>query len=306
MNKIRIIILLLSCEAIMAQAQIMTVTSIEPLNMSQNKGQVMQAVGISPQGDYLLLSTDTRQGLVKWDLNSGSATTLTTDMGAGSDVRISADGSQIVYSEVSYKGRRRHQAVKAVDQQSGKKQTLVKATRHLQGFALDDGTAVTVTDDGTIKTHSLKKGASSSMSRPVLTKRHLKLYITVNGVTTLLAPNGDGERYIWGSLSPDGNRVLYYVSGRGAYVCDLDGSHVTSMGNLTAPKWWDNSTIVGMSEVDDEYSIVASSIVARTLDGRQQVLTGADVIATYPQPCSTAGKLAFSTPDGRIYLLTVE
>ena len=140
----------------------------------------------------------------------------------------------------------------------------------------------------------------------MLTRHHLKLYITRDGVTTPFAPNGADERYIWASLSPDGSRVLYYVSNRGAFVSDIDGSNVIAMGDITAPKWWDDNTIVGMDELDDEYTITSSRIVARTLDGEQQVLTGNDVIATYPLPSQQAGKIVFSTPDGSIYLITVK
>lgn len=288
-----------------AQAQIVNVTSIEPLAIEPNDEQVVQAVAISPAGDYLLLSTDAKQGLTKWDFATRTLTTVTQDAGAGSDVRISDDGLQIIYSEVSYKDKRRQQAVKSVDMTTGKKQTLVKATRNQQGFAIENGTAATMTD-GKLKFHALKKGADLNMTRPVLSRHHLKLYITRNGVTTMLAPNGPDERYIWGSLSPDGQRVLYYVSGHGAFICDVDGTHVVSMGNITAPKWWDNNTIVGMNETGNEYSAITSSIVLRTMDGVQQTLTGDDIIATYPQPSPQSGKIAFSTPEGKIFLITVE
>ena len=296
---------LLLIVALAANGQLLNVQSIEPLNIQQQEILTTQAVAISPRGDYVLLSTDTKQGLVKWDLATSTASTLTDDEGAGSDVRISDDGQQIVYGEVTYKDKRRHQAVKAIDLSSGKKQTLVKATRHLEGFAVNQQAAVTITD-GRLKTHALKKGADLSLKRPVLTRHHLKLYITRDGVTTMLAPNGADKRYIWGSLSPDGTRVLYYVSELGAFVCDVDGTHVIAMGDLTAPRWWDDSIIVGMDETDDEYSIVSSRIVARSLDGQEQVLTGDDVIATYPLPSLQSGKIAFSTPDGRIYLINVK
>ena len=305
MKKNILLVALLLLTAIAGQAQIMRVTSLQPLTI-HDKDKIVQGVAISPQGDYLLLSSDTKQGLIKLDLTSGNTTTVTTDDGAGSDVRISPDGQLIVYREVTYKDRRRQQAVKSVDLHTGKKQTLVNATRHLQGFDLEDGTAAMVTDDGKMKMHALKKGAAQTMSRPTLTRHHLKLYITQGGKTTMLAPNGANEHYIWASLSPDGQRVLYYVSGRGTFVCDIDGSHVTPMGDLTAPKWWDDNTIVGMNETDDEYGIIASSIVAHTLDGQQQVLTESDVIATYPLPSASSGKIAFSTPDGKIYILNVE
>ena len=291
--------------AVAAQAQIFNVESVHRVSTPQNDNTVMQAVAISPQGDYLLLSTDTKQGLVKWDLATSGMTTITNDAGAGSNVCINEDGSQIVYGEVSYKNKRRHEAVKSIDLTSGKKQTLVKATRDLQGFAIENATVATVAN-GNVKMHTLKKGAARSTSRPVLTHHHLKLYITRDGKTTEFAPNGADKRYIWASLSSDGSRVLYYVSGYGAFVCGIDGNNIIGMGNLTAPKWWDDNTIVGMNEVDDEYSIIASSIVARTLDGTEQVLTSEDVIATYPLPSSKSGKIAFSTPDGEIYLITVD
>ena len=89
--------------ALAANGQLLNVQSIEPLNIQQQENLTTQAVAISPRGDYVLLSTDTKQGLVKWDLTTSTATTLTDDEGAGSDVRISDDGQQIVYGEVVYK-----------------------------------------------------------------------------------------------------------------------------------------------------------------------------------------------------------
>lgn len=291
--------------AVAAQAQILNVTSIERVVAPDSeKAAPMKAVAISPLGDYLLLSTDTGQGLVKWDLNTSDVTTLTHDAGAGSNVSLSEDGATVVYGEISYKDKKRHEAVKALDLKSGKQQTLLKATRNLQGFSVMNGTVATVTD-GQVKLHKLVKGAKNELDRPVLSHHHLKLYITRGGQTSLFAPNGADEHYIWSSLSPDGSRVLYYVSGHGAFVCNIDGGKPISMGNITAPRWWDDNTIVGMDETDGEYDIISSSIVARTLDGQTQVLTGEDIIATYPLPCRQSGKIAFSTPAGEVCLITV-
>jgi WD40 repeat protein len=290
--------------ALALQAQVLNVTSVQRLDVPSDENKVAQAVAISPQGDYLLLSTDTKQGLVKWDFATSSSQVLTDDAGTGSDVFVSEDGKQVVYGQVSFSNKRRQEAVKSIELSTGKKQTIVKPTRDLQGIAVEKSTVATITR-GQLKTKALS-GKEAEMSRPLLTKHHLKLFITRNGMTTQLAPNGVDERYIWASLSPDGNKVLYYVSGHGTFVCDVDGSNVIAMGNLTAPKWWDNNTIVGMDEVANEYTVLASSIVARTLDGQVQKLTSDDVIATYPIPSAQAGKIAFSTPDGKIYLITVD
>lgn len=290
--------------ALALQAQVLNVTSVQRLDVPSDENKVAQAVAISPQGDYLLLSTDTKQGLVKWDFATSRSQVLTDDAGTGSDVFVSEDGKQVVYGQVSFSNKRRQEAVKSIDLSTGKKQTIVKPTRDLQGIAVEKSTVATITR-GQLKTKDLS-GKETEMSRPLLTKHHLKLFITRNGMTTQLAPNGVDERYIWASLSPDGNKVLYYVSGHGTFVCDVDGTNVIAMGNLTAPKWWDNNTIVGMDEVANEYTVLASSIVARTLDGQVQKLTSDDVIATYPIPSAQAGKIAFSTPDGKIYLITVD
>ena len=118
MKKLIIISFMFSMLA--AQGQVLNVTSIERLNVNKHEGQIGQAVAISPQGDYLLLSTDTKQGLVKWDFATSTMTKVTDDDGAGSDVSISNDGRQIVYGEVTYKNKRRHEAIKAADLSTGK------------------------------------------------------------------------------------------------------------------------------------------------------------------------------------------
>lgn len=299
-----IILMFLLAMGLAVQAQVLQVTNVQRIDVPQDENAIAQAVAISPQGDYLLLSTIDKKGLLKWDMQTSAATTLTADEGIASDVCISDDGKQIVYGQVTYKDKKRHQAVNAINLNGGKRQTLVKPTRSLQGIAMDNST-VAILKDGKMSLKALD-GKKAGLTRPVLTHHHLKLYITRNGKTTLLAPNGAYESYVWASLSPDGNRVLYYVSGRGTFVCNIDGTNVIPMGDLTAPRWWDNNTIVGMNETDDEYSILSSSIVARTLDGQEQTLTGDDVVATYPLPSQQAGKIAFSTPDGKIYLISVQ
>ena len=75
------------------------------------------------------------------------------------------------------------------------------------------------------------------------------------------------------------------------------------VGQMRAPVWYDDNTIVGMMDQDDGEFIYASTIVAATLDGTTQVLTGDDVIAMYPH--ATSGKIVFSTPAGEAYLINV-
>lgn len=49
-----------------AMGQVMNVTSIDKVNLPDKAA----VAAISPQGDYLLLTSATNQGLVKFDLNT--------------------------------------------------------------------------------------------------------------------------------------------------------------------------------------------------------------------------------------------
>jgi len=277
--------------------QVLNVTSIDKVNLPDKAA----VAAISPQGDYLLLTSATNQGLTKLDLTTGQSQTLSTAPSAGHNVKISPDGQTVVYREGSFNDKHlRYSTLKSVNLATGATQVLVKPTRDLQGYA---ASATTV---GTVNKGKFSKkaiGAAKAQNLPVLSIDKGKLMITVNGKTRNLSPNGNGYSYLWPSLSPDGTQVLYYLAAHGTYVCNLDGTGVRKVGKMRAPVWYDDNTIVGMMDLDDGEFIYASTIVAATLDGTTQTLTGDETIAMYPHAAS--GKIAFSTPAGEAYIINV-
>jgi len=280
-----------------AMGQVLNVTSIDKVNLPDKAA----VAAISPQGDYLLLTSATNQGLTKLNLMTGQSQTLSTAPSAGHNVKISPDGQTVVYREGSFNDKHlRYSTLKSVNLATGATQVLVKPTRDLQGYA---ASATTV---GTVNKGKFSKkaiGAAKAQNLPVLSIDKGKLMITVNGKTRNLSPNGNGYSYLWPSLSPDGTQVLYYLAAHGTYVCNLDGTGVRKVGKMRAPVWYDDNTIVGMMDLDDGEFIYASTIVAATLDGTTQTLTGDETIAMYPHAAS--GKIAFSTPAGEAYIINV-
>ena len=95
------------------------------------------------------------------------------------------------------------------------------------------------------------------------------------------------------------------MGAEGAFVCNLDGSNVKPLGMMRAPQWWDDATVVGMYDQDDGEFVYASRIVATNLKGDKQSLTPDSLIAMYPKVSAQAGKIAFSTPDGKAYIINV-
>ena len=281
-----------------SMAQVLEVTSIDKVTLPERAA----VAAISPQGDYLLLTSATNQGLIKYDLTTNESRVLSTANSAGHNVKISPDGQTVVFRESTFNNKHlRQSSLKSVNLTTGATQELVKPTRDLQGYSVDATSAAAVNKG---KYSSKAIGAAKAQKVPVLSIDKGQLMITINGKTRQLSPNGTQFSYMWPSLSPDGTKVLFYQAAHGAYVCDLDGSNVRKVGQMRAPVWYDNNTIVGMMDKDDGEFIYASTIVAATLDGATQVLTDDATIAMYPH--ATAGKIAFSTPAGEAYIINVK
>jgi WD40 repeat protein len=280
-----------------AMGQVLQVTSINKVNLPEKAA----VAAISPQGDYLLLTSATNQGLTKFDLTTGQSQQLTSALSAGHNVKISPDGQTIVYRESSFNDKHlRLSSLKSMNLGTGVVQELVKPTRDLQGYAVD-ATSAGIVNKGKFSKKAI--GAAKAQNLPVLSINKGQLMITVGGKTRQLSPNGTKFSYLWPSLSPDGTKVLYYLAAHGTYVCELDGSNVRKVGQMRAPIWYDNNTIVGMMDKDDGEYIYASTIVAATLDGTAQTLTDDATIAMYPHAAD--GKIVFSTPAGEAYVINV-
>ncbi len=299
----KVFLALAMCVGFSGFAQVFNVTSVEKVATPSNP--MAQVVGISPQGDYLLLSTTSNKGLTKFDLGTNEAKTLTDAQGAGLDVQISQDGNTIAYREESFtKNHLRKRSLSTMDLTTGEVKNLVAPTRDLQGVALE-GNTVAAVNKGKLSAKAIASGAKADKAVPVLSISNRQLMITRDGKTSVFSPNGQQFSYIWQSVSPDGNKALYFVCGVGAFVCDLDGNNVKSLGLVRAPQWYDNNTVVGMQDVDNGEFILSSTIVAVTLDGTMQTLTDDSVIGMYPYASAAAGKIAFSTPAGEAYIINV-
>ena len=262
-----------------ASAQVLEVTSMHKLPIPAQAE--MKVAGVSPDGDYILLTSGSNKGLQRYDVASNTLTTLSEAEGAGFNVQISKDGQEVVYREtvVGKDNLRKHNLVRA-NLNKSKEATFARGQRDMKRMATSDN----------LTTVSIKDRL---------------IVMTRNGLTTTLAPNGSHLSYIWPIVSPDGTKLCYYVCGNGCWVANIDGSHPQYIGrDCRAPQWLDNNTIIGMADEDDGHFTTASKIVAYTLDGKKQVLTNDDMIAMYPYASKNA--IVFSTIEGEIYMLNVK
>lgn len=282
-------------------AQIFNVGEVTKVNLPANVDNLV--AGISPDGSYLLVTNSANKGLAKFDLATSQSQVLSTAPGAGFDAQISQDGNTVVYRENTFTANHlRKVALNSKNLATGEVTNLVAPTRDLQGVAVE-GTTANVVNKGKFSAKGLN--GAKAVKAPVLSINNRQLMITKDGKTSVFSPNGQQFSYIWESVSPDATKALYFVCGVGAFVCDIDGSNVKSLGLVRAPRWYDNNTIVGMQDKDNGEFIISSKVVAVTLDGTMQTLTSDDVIAMYPHASAAAGKIAFSTPAGEAYIINV-
>lgn len=264
---------------VLAQAQVLKIVSMQQIaTPDKMEGKV---VGISPKGDYLILTDLSNTGLVRYDLTTKATTTITDAEGAGWNIAISQDGNKITY-------RQRHDNNQLI--------------RHdIMQYNIADGKAI-IRQQAQRGTAQL---VAADANTTVSVNEDLHLVLTQNGKSIILTPNGAEQAYNWPSISPDGSKILYYVSGRGCFVCDLKGNGVQKIANhCRAAQWYDNNTVIGMADEDDGKVLTASAIVLYTLDGKSQILVGKDMMAIYP--FAVEGKIAFSTAAGEMYLMQVK
>ena len=275
------LLLAVALVSVIAQAQVLEVVSMQQIAPQGEKtGKI---VGISPKGDYLLLTNMDEQGLKRYDLNTQALTTICKADGAGWDAKISKDGNTITYRQRNYEGDSR----------------IVKFDIMTYNAAAGKIALQAKAQSGNEKLVDVTSNVAVSISED------LELVLTRNGKRIVLNPNGAESRYNWPSLSPDGSKIVYYVSGEGCYVCDLMGQNVKFIArHCRAPQWYSNNTIVGMADEDDGHDFTASALVAYTLDGKSQTLVAKDKMAMYPY--TAEGKVAFTTPRGEMYLLQVK
>ena len=265
--------------SMLASAQILQVVSVEKLSTASHPDA--RVAGISPLGDYVLITDGGENGLHRYDLATNKLTTITKAPAAGFNVQISQDGKQLAFSEMVINADRSiTHNIHQVNMVESKTQLLANHQADLSNLRLTEANVSLINVD-------------------------CQVYLIKNGKRIHIAPQGDEYTYIWQSLSPDKTKICYYVSELGCYVCDLNGKNSQFIGyDCRAAQWYDNNTLIGMYDLDDEHRTVASRIVAYTLDGKYQILTGPDMIAMYP--FATDGKIAFSTVEGKAYIMNVK
>jgi len=238
---------------------------------------------MNANGNLLAFSSENYTGLNVYDFSNKSVTKISDEQGAGFQPAFSEDG-KILYKNTVYKSNLKYEGLKSYDLQKKTIKEELEPQRILRTAQnLGKGFKVNVWSNG----------------------KNLNIY--KDGKTEILNPVENANGYVWASLSPNGQMILFNAVAVGTFVCDLNGNIIASLGYLNAPVWYDNEFVVGMQDKDDGYNITESKVIIKNLAGNiTKQLSNSGQIAMFPAASSIAKKVAYNTIEGDIYVLELD
>lgn len=293
---------------------LMLITSLmaQEINVIENKAVTKYSDGEffypTVKNDIILFSTPNYSGL--WMVESnGSIHKLTDENGAGLNPIINKSTDKIYYIEDKFISGRKVSNLVSVDIASKKKVIINENLKELkliqnknelgfiQSSACDD-----------YKYSDYKELNANESIKTIVLIEYSDLVLLANGVRKVLRPLGK-QNYIWPSVSPDGNRILFTCAGKGTYITDLNGKVLVDLGYANYPTWSPNGQwILYMNDKDDGIKLISSDIGIKKADGSKTFLLTStkDKHEIYPSWGNDETELVYNTDEGVVFKMIIE
>ena len=196
---------------------------------------------------------------------------------------LSQDGSHVLFSNADYTNLRSY------DFESGVVEKVKTDSRSAFNAHFDANNKVSLNPQAAVRTEGTT------------------LYITKNGVEKGYHPVDCYAGYLWESVSPDGTKVMFVAAGKGIFITDLEGNIIANPGKYEAPVWFGNDYILVQNTTDDGHQFNSSQIILMKADGSEsQAITTPESMTFSPTASFSAGKVVYTTVDGRLYQVNVK
>lgn len=284
---------------LLLSAQNIRVKSQYELQLTANKTAFYPT--LNEDGNLLLYSAESYQGLYLYDFNTNQEKTISRVKNSGYQPVFSNDNSKVFFRNTTFENGRRYDALESVDVRTNTGQQMIKPQRNLrQARSYHNGVLIQADN----KLYKSTFGRTKTAIPVYVSSEDLKIYVYVEGRRSEIKPiAGENVNYIWVSLSPDNQKILFTATGKGTYVCDLKGKIISSLGYLNAPVWYDDRFVVGMQDKDDGQFITSSQVILMSADGKiKKQISNPDHIAVYPAASSKAGRVVYATPEGKLII----
>ena len=268
----------------------------------------------SPDGEKVLFTSAGYNGLWLFDVNTKAINQLNNTIGAGYEPVFSNDGKEVIFRHEKLLKRRRYFSIASQKINSLKSIDLIKDEREISTpKIMSDKVFVYKKDGNQVAIEYKDNNAVCLLAKPTIEDvnafcENSTLYLEKDGKRTALTPAGEGH-YIWGSISPNKDKILFTLAGKGTYVCDLAGNIELKLQNANSPKWSpDGNWIVFMDDKDDGHIIISSEIKATHLKSQKtfSLTSSNDKIEMYPSWSPKGDAIIYHTLSGNIELLKIK
>jgi len=215
MKRTYFLIMLITITQVISNAQTVKVLSEKILPVSG------QFPTLNSTGDKILFSTAGYAGLSLYDITSNTNIKISEEDGTGYEPQFSPDNQYVFFRKTSYLNNRRLNAIVGFNIADNSLKEMLKPQRFLNKIQpLNSG--VLAFAGG----HLLKATTKRTTSSDVYVTADDQLRIVIYDGKSIRQINPlkmEEPRYIWVSLSPDKQKILFTALGKGTFVCDFSG-----------------------------------------------------------------------------------
>jgi hypothetical protein len=279
-------------------AQTVKVTSRQTL---PEKGQFPV---LNNAGDKILFTSAGYVGLKLFDMAKKTNTIISDEDGAGYEPQFSPDDKSIYFRKTTFVNNRRFNGIFGFYIIDNTQKELLKPQRFLNRIQPLTSGVMAFAGNALLK---------ATVTKTITPKSYVsaddQLRIVVydgNNIQYLNPLKMEEPRYIWVSLSPDNQNILFTALGKGTFICNLKGKILAELGNLNAPAWVNNKLVTGMEDKDDGHQIISSRIVVKDYaSGKSSVISLPGQIALYPTAATKSNKIAWQTNNNEIEIVEI-
>jgi Tol biopolymer transport system component len=288
-------------------AQSVTVTSVEAITTLE-QGKFFYPVS-NYDNSNILFSSENYKGLWMMDLINGNLKKINDFYGAGYEAGFTRD-DKIIFRKDEFVNNLRYISLYEYNTNTEEQSAIEEKLRGISEFKNVNGEGVIYSRENKLVKQSNNNKLNKTLSEnyPALIIENSDIVIYNNDERIVLNPMGDGN-YLWASVSPDGNKLLFTLAGKGSFVTSLNGEVIGELGYANYPQWSNNSKwVVFMKDYDDGEQIIDSELFVSSIDGKTQVnITNTkDVYEMYPKWSKTKDEIFCNSSDGIIYKIELK
>ncbi len=269
----------------------------------------------SPDGSTIAFSSDNHDGIWLVNADGSNMRLLSTDSGIGFGYAWSPGGDFILGRASHFINQRRFQDIKIIDVINGEAEILVKQARGIRTLPAwsQNGARIALPigeDFEYLTSDKLQQNALPAKTSNTVFAILDKLYAAdTESRTESLIAEFDGRNIFGLSVSPNGEKAVFQVGGKGLHLVNADGTGLQHLGFAEQPTWTpDGQYIIATLLKDNGYVITSGELYAIDANtGEQFHLTAhTQVIAMNPSVSPCGKWITFDNPDdGNIYLMEV-